>query len=176
MTHMDKKDILYIAVRAALEAGKRILDIYEDPSSDFGIERKADNSPLTVADKASHAVIQSFLSLTPYPVLSEEGRLTDYAERKGWTTLWVVDPLDGTKEFIKKNGEFTVNIALVEKGVPVAGVIYVPVKKDLFFALEGWGAYKLPGICGARRFDGAVREMGRAKPCWRCFCFLLLLL
>lgn len=149
MTHMDKKDILYIAVRAALEAGKRILDIYEDPSSDFGIERKADNSPLTVADKASHAVIQSFLSLTPYPVLSEEGRLTDYAERKGWTTLWVVDPLDGTKEFIKKNGEFTVNIALVEKGVPVAGVIYVPVKKDLFFALEGWGAYKLPGICGA---------------------------
>ena len=146
MTHMDKKDILYIAVRAALEAGKRILDIYEDPSSDFGIERKADNSPLTVADKASHAVIQSFLSLTPYPVLSEEGRLTDYAERKGWTTLWVVDPLDGTKEFIKKNGEFTVNIALVEKGVPVAGVIYVPVKRCLYFASEGLGAFKLEDI------------------------------
>ena len=133
---------MYIAVRAAVEAGKKILEIYNDPSSDFGIERKADHSPLTVADKASHAVIRSFLSATPYPVLSEEGRLADYAERKDWATLWVVDPLDGTKEFIKRNGEFTVNIALVEKGVPVAGVIYVPVKEALYFALDGWGACK----------------------------------
>lgn len=143
---MDRKDILYIAARAAVEAGKKILEIYNDPSSDFGIERKADNSPLTVADKASHAVIRSFLSSTPYPVLSEEGRLADYAERREWDALWVVDPLDGTKEFIKRNGEFTVNIAWVEKGVPVAGVIYVPVKDELFLALEGWGAYKLAGI------------------------------
>ena len=105
------ENFLYIAIRAALDAGKRIMDIYDDPASDFGIERKADNSPLTKADKAAHSLIAAALSVTPFPTLSEEGRDIPYAERSAWETLWIVDPLDGTKEFIKRNGEFTVNIA-----------------------------------------------------------------
>ena len=136
------ENFLYIAIRAALDAGKRIMDIYDDPASDFGIERKADNSPLTKADKAAHSLIAAALSATPFPVLSEEGRDIPYAERSAWETLWIVDPLDGTKEFIKRNGEFTVNIALVDKGVPVLGVIYVPVRKELYFAAQSVGAYK----------------------------------
>ena len=115
-----------IAIRAALEAGKDIMAIYDAPAADFGIERKADNSPLTRADKAAHARIMSFLEPTGIPVLSEEGAHLPYEERRHWRRLWIVDPLDGTKEFIKRNGEFTVNIALVENGMPVMGVIYRP--------------------------------------------------
>ncbi len=137
---------LYIAIRAALDAGKAIMDIYTDPESDFGIERKADNSPLTKADKKAHAIILMALSVTPFPVLSEEGKEIPFAERSGWDMLWIVDPLDGTKEFIKKNGEFTVNIALVKEGVPVLGVIYVPVRKELYFAADSLGAFKLTEI------------------------------
>ena len=137
---------LYIAIRAALDAGKAIMDIYTDPESDFGIERKADNSPLTKADKKAHAIISMALSVTPFPVLSEEGKEIPFAERSGWDMLWIVDPLDGTKEFIKKNGEFTVNIALVKEGVPVLGVIYVPVRKELYFAADSLGAFKLAEI------------------------------
>lgn len=119
-------EMLSCAIRAALLAGKDILDVYNDPKSDFGIEKKADNSPLTIADKRSNERIMRLLDETSVPVLSEEGQHVDYALRKEWKTLWIVDPLDGTKEFIKKNGEFTVNIALVENGTPVIGVIYVP--------------------------------------------------
>ena len=137
---------LYIAVRAALDAGKAIMDIYTDPESDFGIERKADNSPLTKADKKAHKIISMALSVTPFPVLSEEGKEILFAERAAWDELWIVDPLDGTKEFIKKNGEFTVNIALVKEGVPVLGVIYVPVRKELYFAVDSQGAFKLTGV------------------------------
>lgn len=138
-----------IAVKAAIEAGNEILKIYDDPASDFGIERKADNSPLTVADKKAHETIVSFLNTTPYPILSEEGRAIPYAERKDWNTLWIVDPLDGTKEFIKKNGEFTVNIALVTAGIPVMGVIYVPVKHTLYFAADSLGAFRLENVDGS---------------------------
>ena len=116
-----QNELLSCAIRAALLAGKDILNIYNDPKADFAIERKADNSPLTIADKRSHAHIMDELDATSIPVLSEEGRLTDYNIRKGWKTLWVVDPLDGTKEFIKRNGEFTVNIALVENGIRIGG-------------------------------------------------------
>ena len=122
------------------------MDIYYDPESDFGIERKADNSPLTKADKAAHRLITNALSVTPFPVLSEEGKEIPFKERSKWETLWIVDPLEGTKEDIKKNGEFTVNIAWVEKGVPVLGVIYVPVRKELYFASSSVGAYKFTGI------------------------------
>lgn len=115
---MSYANYLYIAIRAAVDAGKSIMDIYNDPESDFGIERKADNSPLTKADKAAHRLITNALSVTPFPVLSEEGKEIPFKERSKWETLWIVDPLDGTKEFIKKNGEFTVNIALVEKVCP----------------------------------------------------------
>ncbi|MFQ9022096.1 MAG: 3'(2'),5'-bisphosphate nucleotidase CysQ [Parabacteroides merdae] len=136
---------LYIAIRAALDAGKAIMDIYTDPESDFGIERKADNSPLTKADKKAHAIISMALSVTPFPVLSEEGKETPFAERSGWDMLWIVDPLDGTKEFIDENGEFTVNIALVKEGVPVLGVIYVPVRKELYFAADSVGSVQAGG-------------------------------
>ena len=126
-------EFLDIAIKTAIEAGNDIMAIYNDPEADFGIERKADNSPLTRADKAAHARIMTFLSNTDIPVLSEEGAHQPYVERSKWKRLWIVDPLDGTKEFIKRNGEFTVNIALVEDGTPIMGVIYVPVKKVLYY-------------------------------------------
>lgn len=138
---MEHKYVM-AAIDAAMKAGEKILSIYDDPASDFQIERKADNSPLTIADREAHETILAILSKTPYPVLSEEGKHLDYEIRRQWDTLWIVDPLDGTKEFIKRNGEFTVNIALVRDSVPVAGVIYVPVKRVLYFAAEGIGAYR----------------------------------
>jgi len=133
---MNTDNLLKIAIRAALEAGRDIMEIYEDPAADFGVERKADNSPLTRADKAAHARIISYLEPTGIPVLSEEGAHLPYSTRRNWQRLWIVDPLDGTKEFIKRNGEFTVNIALVENGVPEMGVIYRP-RPTLSPSLEG---------------------------------------
>ena len=137
---------LYTAIQAAINAGKAIMDIYTDPKADFGVEYKADNSPLTKADKAAHILIEKALTKTPYPILSEEGKDIPYSKRAKWNSLWVVDPLDGTKEFIKRNGEFTVNIALVEKKIPVLGVIYVPVRKELYFATKTLGAFKVTDI------------------------------
>ncbi len=137
---------LWTAVEAALKAGEGIMSIYEDPGQDFQIERKSDQSPLTKADKVSNEIITAYLDKTPYPILSEEGKSISFDERKSWNELWIVDPLDGTKEFIKRNGEFTVNIALVKNGTPVLGVIYLPVKKELYFAEKGLGAYKCSGI------------------------------
>ena len=142
---MEQKYVM-AAIDAALKAGENILSIYDDPASDFEIERKADNSPLTIADRKAHEAIVAILNDTPFPVLSEEGKHLNYEVRRKWDTLWIVDPLDGTKEFIKRNGEFTVNIALVQNSVPVLGVIYVPVKRVLYFAVEGIGAYKYSGI------------------------------
>lgn len=126
--------MLGIAVKAALEAGASILEIYEQ---DFEVEYKADESPLTSADKASHHIIVQALEATHYPVLSEESAEIQYKERKNWGTYWLVDPIDGTKEFIKKNGEFTVNIALVENGIPTLGVVYVPVQDVLYCGTTG---------------------------------------
>lgn len=142
---MERRYILN-AIDAALEAGEKILSIYNDPASDFQIEKKADNSPLTIADREAHDAIARYLVDTPFPLLSEEGKHLPYAERRGWDTLWIVDPLDGTKEFIKRNGEFTVNIALVHNSVPVMGVIYLPVKKVLYLGVEGLGAYRLVDV------------------------------
>lgn len=142
MENKNLKTLLQTALLASLEAGEEIMRIYTDPKQDFGIERKADNSPLTLADKASHRVIMNYLAATPIPVLSEEGRHLPYEERSGWDCLWVVDPLDGTKEFIKKNGEFTVNVALVQQGTPVLGVVYVPATRVLYYGIVGEGAWK----------------------------------
>ena len=136
------ENLLQLAIDAALEAGKEIMHIYDDPSQDFGIERKADNSPLTLADRAAHNCIVRHLEPTGIPILSEEGAYLPYEERKAWKRLWVVDPLDGTKEFIKKNGEFTVNIALVEDGNPILGVIFVPATGVLYAGVVGEGAWK----------------------------------
>ena len=134
------KNHLITAIRSALTAGKAILEVYD---SEFEIEMKEDQSPLTTADKKSHSVIVHALKKTGIPVLSEEGRDIPYSERKNWNLLWIVDPLDGTKEFIKRNGEFTVNIALVMNGRPILGVIYVPVSDVLYFASKDEGSYKI---------------------------------
>ncbi|MEQ3144455.1 3'(2'),5'-bisphosphate nucleotidase CysQ [Phocaeicola coprocola] len=142
---MDK-NLLLTAIRASLEAGSEIMSVYTDPNADFEIEKKADNSPLTIADRKSHMVIAARLASTPYPVLSEEGKKIPVEERQSWNELWIVDPLDGTKEFIKRNGEFTVNIAYVKNGKPEAGVIYIPVKEELYFADSQYGAYKIEHI------------------------------
>lgn len=123
---------LKIAVEAAVEGGEQIMNVYA--SDDLGVEYKSDDSPLTLADKKCNDVINSHLIKTGIPIISEENRQIDFADRKDWETCWIVDPLDGTKEFVKRNGEFTVNIALVKEGKPVLGVIYVPVSKELYFA------------------------------------------
>lgn len=154
-----KKDLVLIAVNAALSAGRSIMEIYEDPAADFNIEKKADNSPLTIADKKSNESIMRFLSTMDIPVLSEEGKHLPYTERKNWNRLWIVDPLDGTKEFIKRNGEFTVNIALVENGSPVLGVIYVPVQKVMYWGIVGEGAVKIENI-GPETVLGSFGELG----------------
>lgn len=133
------------AIEAAIAAGHTILEIYNDPAADFEIERKADNSPLTKADRAAHLEIVRHLEPLGIPILSEEGRDIPYAQRRDWSQLWIVDPLDGTKEFIKRNGEFTVNIALIEGGEPVLGVIYVPVSGELYYADRALGAFKRVG-------------------------------
>ncbi|TNE73787.1 3'(2'),5'-bisphosphate nucleotidase [bacterium] len=132
-------------VEIAKEAGREILKIYADESR-FGIELKGDDSTLTQADLVSHRVIISKLSkITDSPIISEEAALPEYSERKQWNEFWLVDPLDGTKEFIKRNGEFTVNIALIKDGEPVFGVIYIPVKDITYFAEKGKGSYKQIG-------------------------------
>lgn len=133
--------LLKTAITAALEAGKAILDIYN--TDDFGVELKGDHSPLTKADVASHNVIMSYLTATEIPVLSEEGKSIPYADRKDWKQLWIVDPIDGTKEFIKRNGEFTVNIALIEAQKTELGVILVPALGELYFSTKAEGAFKI---------------------------------
>ena len=133
-----------IAVDAALKAGQTIMEIYE--SGDWDVTEKTDQSPLTRADIASHEVIMEFLRKTGIPVLSEEGKSLPFEERANWQSLWIVDPIDGTKEFIKRNGEFTVNIALVRDGVPVLGVIFVPVLGELYFASSQRGAFKCQDV------------------------------
>jgi len=122
-------------IALALEAGERIMDIYLHDDFHESIDFKADHSPLTKADKAAHLVIDEGLKrLWPdIPVLSEEGKHADYNERKQWNRFWLVDPLDGTREFIKRNGQFTVNIALIENGYPVLGLVYIPVQKILYW-------------------------------------------
>jgi len=139
---MKKIDEKYIttAIVSSIRAGKAILDVYH---SDFTVEHKADKSPLTLADKRSHEIIVSDLREFGIPILSEEGKDVSYDERKKWDRLWIVDPLDGTKEFIKRNGEFTVNIALVEKGTPVMGVIFVPDRNKLYYGSKELGTYRL---------------------------------
>ena len=122
---MNLRNHLAIAIRAALEAGAEILSVYEQPHE---VEIKSDNSPLTIADRKSHLKIIDHLQHTQLPVLSEEGKAIAFETRSNWDLFWMVDPLDGTKEFIKKNGEFTVNIALIHLGTPVFGVVDVPVK------------------------------------------------
>jgi 3'(2'), 5'-bisphosphate nucleotidase len=141
MTIPDPSRLLDIALELAQEAGRRILSVYQ---SDFAVEHKADDSPLTAADLASHTlIVESLARLTPdLPCLSEEAADIPYATRRAWNRYWLIDPLDGTKEFVKRNGEFTVNIALVEDHRPVLGVVHAPVL-DLTYAGAPGGAFRL---------------------------------
>ena len=134
--------LLEMAVRAAIRAGRAIMEIYNHPQAEWEVEYKSDNSPLTLADRKAHEIIAQELAATPFPVLSEEGAHADYSQRRVWSTFWVVDPLDGTKEFVKRNGEFTVNIALVGQGAPILGVVYVPVSGVLYYGSPDDGAAK----------------------------------
>lgn len=132
-------------ISIAIEAGDKILEVYQ---SNFEVESKQDHSPLTLADKRSHEAIVSRLeALYPHiPVVSEEGKAITYEQRMHWEYFWLVDPLDGTKEFVKRNGEFTVNIALIHHGYPVLGVIYAPFLDICYFAKAELGAFKVENV------------------------------
>lgn len=133
---------IFISLLAAKKAGEVIIKVY---NKNFDIQLKDNKSPLTIADKQSHEIIVKHLSQLPnqIPILSEEGKIILYEKRKKWEYLWLVDPLDGTKEFLKRNGEFTVNIALIHYNKPVLGFIYAPASNILYFAAEGFGTYMI---------------------------------
>ena len=152
------RELLAPALRAAGRAGQEILRVY---SGDFSVDSKEDRTPITEADRRAHAAICEALGGgPPYPILSEEGRLPPYAERRRWRRFWLVDPLDGTKEFVKRNGEFTVNIALIERCRPVLGVVYAPVSGLLYFAARGEGACKAEGFAAAGLGGGSGAGRG----------------
>ena len=141
---MDYKSIQSL-LALARDAGEKIMEIYDDPDFSKVVDFKADDSPLTLADKASHKIITEGLNkLYPdVPILSEEDQHhVGYETRRGWDRYWLVDPLDGTKEFIKRNGEFTVNIALIEKSQAILGIIYVPEKEIYYYGEKSTGAFK----------------------------------
>ncbi len=140
--HLPLKQLLAVCLRASQQASSAVLAVY---NSSFDVEYKQDESPLTLADKRSHEILEKELesNFPDIPILSEEGKDIPYKERKNWEYFWLVDPLDGTKEFVKKNGEFTVNIALICKNRPIMGIIYVPVYDDVYFSMEGAGSFKL---------------------------------
>ena len=146
MDNIQYDKLILTTILASKRAGEAILDVYK---SDFAVEQKDDKSPLTLADKKSNEIIENALEQTvtvnnsTVPILSEEGKEISYEERKKWEYFWLIDPLDGTKEFIKRNGEFTVNIALIHKHKPVLGIIYIPVKDVFYFAAVNIGTYKL---------------------------------
>ena len=138
------EELTGVAVRAALAAGDVIMKVYQ--GGDMDVQIKDDDSPVTVADLQANAVITGMLGETGLPVLSEEGRDIPFEERRSWEKFWLVDPLDGTKEFISRNGEFTVNIALIKYGNPVAGVVYAPVNELLYTGIAGKGAWRIDHV------------------------------
>ena len=142
---MDSKKILQLISevnKIAIKAGHKIMEVYQDVDN-FNVEIKGDDSPLTRADKEANKIICDGLEKLSikYPIISEENKEIPYAERKDFEYVWMVDPLDGTKEFIKRNGEFTVNIALIHQNKSVAGVVYTPVTEELYYAVKGEGAW-----------------------------------
>ena len=141
---MDLKSLIDPVVALAEDAGRAILEVY---STDFEVQSKDDESPLTQADLASHRWIEAGLrSLTPgIPIISEESGLPDFEERSTWKKYWLIDPLDGTKEFVNRNGEFTVNIAFIDNHRPVFGVVHVPVQNKTYVGCEGVGAQRRDG-------------------------------
>jgi len=151
---MDVNLLLKTAIAAALKAGEEILRIYE---TDFYVETKSDKTPVTIADKTSGQIIGRMLESTGIAVISEEETLADYQQRQHWQQVWIVDPLDGTKEFVKRNGEFAVNIALVKDQKSVLGVIYAPVLKELYFASDA-GSFKSLAVHGQSNVETLMSE------------------
>jgi 3'(2'), 5'-bisphosphate nucleotidase len=150
---IDINQILAIAE----EAGKATLEIY---NREFNIEEKEDHSPLTEADKKSNEIILDGLikHYPEIPYISEETKQMSYTKRRDWNHLWLIDPLDGTKEFIKKNGEFTINIALIEDQTPVLGVIYVPVKDIFYYAQKGKGSFKIENGTSVQSISATIQS------------------
>ena len=153
MSNYEKE--LQIALEAAVKAGENIMEVYNSTES-INYEKKADDSPLTIADKKSHNTIIDFLKDTDIDIISEESKSIEYQERKNWEEYWLIDPLDGTKEFIKKNGEFTVNIALIKNNKPHLGIVYCPVKKILYWNDNDKKVFK--------REKEETREIKKRKP------------
>ena len=141
MADHDLKELLDPVIQIAYQAGKVIMEVYD---AGFSVEKKSDQTPVTEADMAANKVIETSLKeLTPHlPILTEEAKPTPYSERKKWARYWLIDPLDGTREFIKRNGEFTVNIALIDGDESVMGVVYAPVLGVIYYAAKGQGAFK----------------------------------
>jgi 3'(2'), 5'-bisphosphate nucleotidase len=159
MTVLQQADLDYL-IATARDAGREILNVYE---TDFGVTRKEDASPLTEADLRAHCLITERLRerYPATPVLSEEnGEQATYEVRRQWREFWLVDPLDGTKEFVKRNGQFTVNIAFIREGRPVAGVVYAPALERLYYALEGQGAFLVAGGAAPFRMKPARKNNG----------------
>ena len=154
---MNYEELIEPVVSLAKDAGDRILEVY---ATDFDVQSKDDESPLTQADLASHrAIMAGLAALTPtIPIISEEEGLPEFEVRGQWPRYWLIDPLDGTKEFVNRNGEFTVNIALIENHRPVFGVVRVPVHDKTYVGCEGYGA-------DVREGDGEPRRIGVAEAC-----------
>jgi len=148
---------LITGLEAALAAGEAILEVYRKP--EYKTELKEDATPLTEADQAAHEIILKHLLPTGFPVLSEEGREIEYAERKGWRLFWLVDPLDGTKEFISKNGEFTVNIALIHGKKAILGILYAPLLDIVYYSDCGMGAYRLTDFSSRSKGIKAIDKL-----------------
>lgn len=161
---VDVKDKVEDVLLIAREAGSLILDIYDTYDFDnLKVITKDDNSPLTIADKASHNHIEKELTKldSSIPILSEEGSKVEYSDRSKWDRFWMVDPLDGTKEFIKRNGEFTVNIALIEKGAPVLGVVFAPVLDTIWYGTD-LGSYRVKSTQNPESIS--VKAIKKDKP------------
>lgn len=159
---MELQQFIEPVVELAIKAGDAILEVY---ATDFDVQEKDDASPLTQADMASNRCIEAGLNvLTPeIPVLSEESGMPEFPERSQWTRYWLVDPLDGTKEFVNRNGEFTVNIALIENKRPVFGVVHVPVKEKTYFGCAGYGAERRSADAGPVKISVAEKTARPAR-------------
>lgn len=149
-------------MQLARQAGDAIMQVY---ATAFDVTHKADDSPLTKADLAAHRLLTAELArLSPsYPVLSEESQAVAFAERRAWSTYWLVDPLDGTREFVKRNDEFTVNVALVHEGEPILGVVHAPALALTYFAHDGGGAWRVRATGAAERIHAALRVRDPVK-------------
>ncbi len=157
--NQNYKQLLHLAIVATIEAGKAIMSVY---NSNYEIEIKSDTSPLTIADKNAHKIIFDILKATKIPILSEEGEKISFDMRKTWDFLWIVDPLDGTKEFIKHNDEFTVNIALIQHNKPIIGVVFCPPLNTIYFASSNVnGAFKL--VLSDQKFENPTELIKNAK-------------